>query len=494
MSTVSQTASATADGVTQSKVTATSLWHAFTQWLSADNNDTNLYDRSLVFSAFTLMLIGLVIVSSASMPVAERLFGNSMQIMFKHMVFMVLGLVAALVTLQFPMEWWKKYNAFLLLVGLVLLITVLIIGKNVNGSTRWIVLGPINIQSAEPAKLFYFSYLAGYMVRRHGEVIDNLKGFIKPLVVFFILALLLLLQPDLGTVVVMLVATVGLLFLAGAKLWQFFGLMITGTIAVITLIIIEPYRVRRVISFWDPWQDQFGSGYQLTQSLMAYGRGDWFGQGLGNSVQKLEYLPEAHTDFVFAILAEEVGFIGVICVLALLMFLVVKAMLIGKRALETGKAYEGYFAYAIGIWFSFQTAVNVGASAGILPTKGLTLPLVSYGGSSLIIMCIATAVIIRIDHELRMMSLQATSSGVKKRNNKSKKQEDKPLAIVEKTRGKHTDNTEAHQTTATKLNSRKEPELTVMTQESDINFDLPPEPVLDKEAETAKKEEEVSHA
>jgi cell division protein FtsW len=290
----------------------------------------------------------------------------------------------------------------------------------VNGATRWLAIGPITIQVAEIAKLFFFCYLAGYLVRRYEEVTENLKGFIKPLIVFFVLALLLLLQPDLGTVVVMFATTIGLLFLAGAKLWQFFGLVFTGLAAITALILMEGYRMDRMTYFLDPWAKPFGEGYQLTQSLMAFGRGDWFGQGLGNSLQKLEYLPEAHTDFIIAILAEEFGFIGVALVLTILFVLVFKALKLGNRALSSGRPFEAYLAYAIGIWFSFQTAVNVGASAGILPTKGLTLPLVSYGGSSMIVMAVAIALLVRIDFEIRVDGVQAMSKGKIKKSAKGK--------------------------------------------------------------------------
>ena len=217
-------------------------------------------------------------------------------------------------------------------------------------------------------------------------------------------------QPDLGTIIVMFVTTFGLLFLAGAKLWQFIGIAGVGVIALSLLAVFEPYRLRRITSFLDPWQDPFGSGYQLTQSLMAYGRGEILGQGLGNSIQKLEYLPEAHTDFVMAVLAEEFGFIGIAAVLLISFILVYKALMLGKRALVKEKYFEGFFAYAIAIWFCFQAAVNVGASAGMLPTKGLTMPLISYGGSSMIIMTLAVVILIRIDHELRLQSIQATST------------------------------------------------------------------------------------
>lgn len=367
------------------------------------------YDLGLMMIALSLLSLGLVVVTSASMPAAARLFDNPFYFAIRHLIYILLALTAALCTLQVPMRWWRMTNAYLLLLALALLVAVLIVGRNVNGSTRWLAIGPITIQAAEPAKLFFFVYLAGYLVRRYEEVTENLKGFIKPLVVLFVLAFLLLMQPDLGTVVVMFATTIGLLFLAGAKLWQFFGLLISGLSAVVALIMFEEYRIKRITAFLDPWADPFGSGYQLTQSLMAYGRGSFFGQGLGNSLQKLEYLPEAHTDFIMAILAEELGFAGVCVVLALILMMVLKALRLGNLALRQARPFEGYLAYAIGIWFSFQTAVNVGASAGILPTKGLTLPLVSYGGSSLILMAMAVALLLRIDFELRMDGVQAIS-------------------------------------------------------------------------------------
>ncbi|WP_334056732.1 cell division protein FtsW [Alteromonas sp. S005] len=372
---------------------------------------THPYDVTLILIALALMSIGVVIVTSASMPVADRLHDNPFYFAIRHGIYIVGAIIAAMVVLNLPMQFWRMTNPYLLLAAIALLLAVLVVGRTVNGSTRWLAIGPITIQAAEPAKLFFFAYLAGYLVRRYEEVTENLKGFIKPLVVFFALAMLLLLQPDLGTVVVMFATTIGLLFLAGARLWQFFALVFAGILAVVALIVFEEYRMKRVTSFLDPWADPFGAGYQLTQSLMAYGRGNWFGQGLGNSLQKLEFLPEAHTDFVMAILAEELGFAGVLAVLGLILWMVLRALSIGNKALEKGRAFDGYLAYSIGIWFSFQTAVNIGASAGILPTKGLTLPLVSYGGSSLIVMSVAVAILLRIDFELRVDGVQAIGRG-----------------------------------------------------------------------------------
>ncbi|MBU2894838.1 cell division protein FtsW [Colwellia sp. D2M02] len=386
---------------------------------------TATFDRGFVVLGLTMYMLGLVMVATSSIPVGENLFNNPFHFVVRHGIYICLSIVIAAVALQIPMSWWHKNSGYLLGFGILLLIVVLLIGREVNGSTRWIVIGPITVQAAEPAKLFFFCYLAAYLVRRRDQVMENIKGFVKPLIVFAILASLLLLQPDLGTIIVMFVTTFGLLFLAGAKLWQFLGLAAVGVTLLSLLAIFEPYRWRRVTSFLDPWQDPFGSGYQLTQSLMAYGRGEVFGQGLGNSIQKLAYLPEAHTDFVMAVLAEEFGFVGISVILILSMVLVFKALMLGKRALSKEKYFEGFFAYAIGIWMCFQAGVNIGASAGIVPTKGLTMPLISYGGSSMIVMTLALVILIRIDHEIRLQSIQATSTPKKSKN---QKQQDEVLA------------------------------------------------------------------
>lgn len=367
-----------------------------------------LFDRQLVWIAFGLMLIGLVMVTSASFPISSRLTDQPFHFMFRHAIFLLLAFITSSMVLQVPLDRWMKYSSLLLGISFFLLIVVLVVGKSVNGASRWIPLGLFNLQPAEVAKLSLFIFMSGYLVRKHDEVRQTFfGGFLKPIMVFGTLAVLLLGQPDLGTVIVMLVTLFGMLFIAGAKLSQFLALMVAGVLAVVALIVAEPYRVRRVTSFLDPWEDPFGSGYQLTQSLMAFGRGEWFGQGLGNSIQKLEYLPEAHTDFVFAVLAEELGFIGVVLVLVLIFSLVLKAIFIGKKAFQHDQQFGGYLAFGIGIWFAFQTLVNVGAAAGMVPTKGLTLPLISYGGSSLIIMSVAVSILLRIDHECRLAERHA---------------------------------------------------------------------------------------
>lgn len=378
-------------------------------WWNAEDGVS--YDRFFFTLMVLLLAIGFVMVTSASVPVAERLYHDPLHYAERHVFYLVFGGAMAYAVLNIPINWWHQSNMLLLAMGVLGLVAVLVLGKNVNGSTRWLVLGPINIQAAEPAKLFFFVYLSSYLVRRHDEVRENLKGFLKPLVILFIFAVLLLLQPDLGTVIVMFSTSVALLFLAGAKLWQFIGLIMTGLAAISFLIVYSEYRWRRVTSYLDPWADPFGSGYQLTQSLMAFGRGGWDGQGLGNSVQKLEYLPEAHTDFIFAVIAEETGLIGVMFVLTLLFFLLLRALWIGKRALQKGMSFHGFLAYAIAVWVGFQTFVNIGVATGLLPTKGLTLPFVSYGGSSLIIMLMAAAIVLRIDFEVRIKGRHAIAGG-----------------------------------------------------------------------------------
>lgn len=376
------------------------------RWVTTESPEV-LYDRQLVWISLGLMLTGLVMVTSASFPISSRLTDQPFHFMFRHAIFLVLALSTSAVILQIPLKRWFDYSMWLLFLSIFLLIVVLVAGKSVNGASRWIPLGLFNLQPAEVAKLSLFIFMSGYLVRKSEEVRSSFfGGFIKPIIVFATLASLLLLQPDLGTVIVMLVTLFGMLFIAGAKLTQFLALMVVGLVAVATLIYIEPYRMRRVTSFMDPWDDPFGSGYQLTQSLMAFGRGEWFGQGLGNSIQKLEYLPEAHTDFVFAVLAEELGFVGVVLVLMLIFSLVLKAIYIGRKAFENNQLFGGYLAFGIGIWFAFQTLVNVGAAAGMVPTKGLTLPLISYGGSSLIVMSVAVSILLRIDHECRLTSAE----------------------------------------------------------------------------------------
>ncbi len=383
--------------------------HNISHWLKHPAPQA-LYDRQLVWIALGLMVVGLIMVTSASFPVSSRLTDQPFHFMFRHATFIVLALGASAVILQVPLAQWFKRSHYLLWLSFALLAIVLLAGKSVNGASRWIPLGLFNLQPAEVAKLSLFIFMSGYLVRKQDEVRQTFfGGYFKPGLVLATFAVLLIFQPDLGTVIVMLVTLFGMLFIAGAKLTPFLIMTVLGAGGVWLLIWNSPYRMRRITSFLEPWDDPFGSGYQLTQSLMAFGRGEWFGQGLGNSIQKLEYLPEAHTDFVFAVLAEELGFVGVVLVLVLIFSLVLKAVFIGKRAFEQGEMFGGYLAFGIGIWFAFQSVINVGAASGLVPTKGLTLPLISYGGSSLIIMSVAVSILLRIDHECRLKREQQQS-------------------------------------------------------------------------------------
>lgn len=388
----------------------------FFDWMTKPAAQSS-YDRQLVWIALALMVTGLVMVTSASVPIATRLTEMPFYFALRHGFFLFCSLVLASFVLMIPLEKWRQYSVPMLILSIVLLVVVLGIGRSVNGASRWIPLGIFNLQPAEVAKLSLFLFMSGYLVRQYEQVRQSFVGFAKPLVVLALLGVLLLEQPDLGSFVVMFVTTVGMLFIAGAKLWQFIVMIGSACFGIGLLIVFEPYRLRRVTSFMDPWEDPFGSGYQLTQSLMAFGRGEWLGQGLGNSIQKLEYLPEAHTDFVFAVLAEEVGLIGVTIVLLLIFALVFKALMIGRRCLQTEQLFGGFLAFGFAFWFAFQTLVNVGAAAGMVPTKGLTLPLISYGGSSLFIMATAVAILIRIDYEQRIAARAMPDPEVEENDN-----------------------------------------------------------------------------
>ncbi|MFC0445852.1 cell division protein FtsW [Pseudidiomarina halophila] len=398
----------------QEVAAAQSPWTRIRDWWLPEQSI--LFDRVLLWLALGLLTFGFVMVSSASFPIAERLTDNPFHFVVRHCMYLVLGVALLATVIQIPSDWWFKGSGVLLLGALASLILVLIVGHEVNGARRWIKIGPMTLQVAELAKLFFVVYLGSYLARRIDLVQENLREFIKPLVVLFFFAVLLLMQPDFGSLAVMVSIVVGMLFLAGARLWQFFAIMIVLAFGLTLLIIKEPYRMQRVTSFLDPWQDPFGSGYQLTQSLMAFGRGDWFGQGLGNSIQKLQYLPEAHTDFIMAVVGEELGFIGIVAVLLAVFGIVIRALLIGRRGLQIDQRFGAFVAYGIGIWFAFQALVNIGAAAGMLPTKGLTLPLVSYGGTSLLISCVALGLLLRIDYEIRVASVKvAPRSGVRRR-------------------------------------------------------------------------------
>jgi cell division protein FtsW len=357
------------------------------------------FDVTLLLVVSTLLMVGLIMIASASIDVADVRNGNPFHYVIRHGLFVVLGVIAGAIVYQFPTSLWQKSGWLALSASLVMLVTVLIIGKEVNGSTRWIGLGALNMQPSELTKLLLVSYLAGYLVRRRDEVMRTWWGFAKPMLVLMVVAMLLLMEPDFGATVVIGAAFLGMIFLSGAKLGQFILLIFACLGAAWAMIQSSPYRLQRLTGYTDPWADQFGSGYQLTQSLIAFGRGDWAGVGLGNSIQKQFYLPEAHTDFVFAILAEEFGLIGTIIVVILFSVLVYRALMIGNLAERSNQLFSAYFAYGIGILLGVQAFINIGVNMGLLPTKGLTLPLVSYGGSSLIVSCMCIGVLARIYHE-----------------------------------------------------------------------------------------------
>lgn len=361
------------------------------------------YDRTLLSIVAILTAVGLVMVTSSSMHYAENTFsGHAYHFINRHLVYLLVGIFAAVIVLGQPIIRWQVYGPYLLVIGLLLLVLVLFAGRTVNGSKRWLAIGPLTLQVAELIKLFIVVYVAGYLVRRTDEIQSHLLEFAKPLLVLALISALLLLQPDFGSVVVILATSLAMLFLGGAKLWQFIGLSIFVGVTMVAIAYENPERIERITVFLNPWADPFGSGYQLTQSLIAFGRGEIFGQGLGNSLQKLSYLPEAHTDFAFAVLAEELGLVGVFVILILFFMLFVRAMAIGRTALLQQRAYSAYLAYGIGFWLTFQALINIGVTSGALPTKGLTLPFISYGGNSLLVGFVAVAILLRVDFENRL--------------------------------------------------------------------------------------------
>ncbi|WP_379919270.1 putative lipid II flippase FtsW [Marinobacter oulmenensis] len=373
----------------------------------------------LVVTSVALLVVGVVMISSASMDMAAATVDNAYYYVIRQVIFALLGCLAALVAVNVPIAWWERSGWLLLGVGLLVLILVLTpLGRTVNGSTRWIPMGLFNVQVSEVAKLCLIAYLAGYVVRRREELLNTWPGFLKPLLVLGLASMLLVIQPDFGATVVLVSAAAGMIFLSGVRLTRFMPLIAIlaglGTLLVVT----QPYRLKRVVSYLDPWKDQFDSGYQLTQSLIAFGRGEWSGVGLGNSVQKLFYLPEAHTDFIFAIIAEEFGLLGSLLVVMLFTALVVSGFTIARRAEKNGMPFGACFSYGISLLIGLQAGINMAVSTGLLPTKGLTLPLVSYGGSSLMVTCVCIGVLARVEME-RLDRLRMSATAPQKRGGAS---------------------------------------------------------------------------
>ena len=368
--------------------------------------------------ASLLLFAGVLLVGSASTEVAARTYGSSLHLLIKHVVYLCISLVVAAGALMVPIRVWQRLDMVLLLVSFVLLIAVLVpgIGHKVNGSTRWISLGFFTVQGSEFVKFFSAVYIAGYLVRRKEEVLTTVSAFVQPLVVLGLMVGLLLMQPDFGASVVIMAAMMGAIFLAGVPFSRFLPLI--ALVFVVTIVIAQwqPYRLERLITFSNPWDHKFDSGYQLTQALIAFGRGEWFGLGMGNSIQKLFFLPEAHTDFLFSIVAEEYGVLGAVLFIFLFFCMVIRGIWIGRNARRLELEFHALLAYAISILLGVQATINIGVNIGLLPTKGLTLPLVSYGGNSLIVSCVLIAVLLRIEYESREAAVHAgNSKGIAKR-------------------------------------------------------------------------------
>ena len=360
-------------------------------------------DVTVAGLTLALLLIGLVMVGSAATEISARTYGAPLHLFVKHVVFLGISLCAAAFTLMIPIRFWQRIDWVLLLLSFALLIAVLIpgIGHRVNGSYRWISLGFFTIQGSEFVKIFSVIYISSYLVRRREDVRESLLGFFKPLALIALIVLLLLEQPDFGASVVIVTTIMGIIFLANVPLKHFLPLITAFTIAAIMVVRWQPYRMERFATFADPWQYQFEGGYQLTQALIAFGRGEWFGLGLGNSIQKLFFLPEAHTDFVFSVLGEELGVMGALIVILIFTALLLRGLMIGRNAQLIGRDFHAYLAYGISLLLGIQAAINICVNIGLLPTKGLTLPFISYGGNSLVISCVLIALLLRIEYECR---------------------------------------------------------------------------------------------
>jgi len=373
-----------------------------------DRSVSGTYDFALVWAVLLLLALGLVMVYSSSIAIAEggRSYGQQpAYFLLRQGVYLAVSFVLAMAAFQVPVAVWQKGALYLFLLGVGLLALVLIpgVGREVNGSQRWLSLFVVNFQPSEIMKLFAVIYAADYTVRKAGDMHSVSKGFLPMFGVMFLVGALLLREPDFGAFAVITVIAMGILFLGGMSVRLFVGLILLLVVGFILLIWFSPYRLQRVVGFMDPWADPYGKGYQLSHALIAFGRGEWLGVGLGASVEKLFYLPEAHTDFLLAVIAEELGFVGVLMVILAFSFIVARAFAIGRQASQLGLHFAALAAQGIGIWIGVQTIINMGVNMGVLPTKGLTLPLLSYGGSGIAANCCALAVLLRIDWENRSM-------------------------------------------------------------------------------------------
>ena len=364
---------------------------------------TAKWDPWIVGSISALLLLGLVMVYSASVSIAERATGNSLHYLVRHIVSVVLGVTGMLIVMRTRARLWETLGPYLLLIGIALLVIVLLpgIGVRVNGSSRWLSLGFVNLQPSELMKLFMVVYAAGYLARKQEELRFFTQGILMLSIVLAVIGMLLLQEPDLGSVVVISLTVFVMLFLGGVRFWHFTAVVSAGLGGMALLTYISPYRMARFTGFLDPWADPFNTGFQLTQALIAFGRGEWLGVGLGASIQKMFYLPAAHTDFLFAVLAEELGLLGVLTVMVLFAIIVWRAFSIARRAEINGQVYAARLAQGIGLLLGMQAMINMGVNMGALPTKGLTLPFVSYGGSSMIVSCLAVGLLLMIEREQR---------------------------------------------------------------------------------------------
>ena len=358
-------------------------------------------DSWVLVPALLLLSIGIIMVGSASIAVAEGQGVTSYHYLVRHLIFVILGVGLAFSLRIIPMAFLERISRPMLALSVLVLLLVLVpgIGHTVNGSTRWIRLGFVNFQVVEAVKLMIIIYIAGYLARKSERVQSRFFDTLKPLAVAGVLSAILLVQPDMGSAAVITAIVAGMVWLAGAA-WRHIFVLGMLALPVFGWAAMEPYRLRRITGFLDPWADPFGNGFQLVQALIAVGRGEMFGVGIGASIQKLFYLPEAHTDFIFAVLAEEFGLFGVVLVLGLFLLLVTRIMIIGIMAHRKGRPFAGFVAYGIGLWIGLQAIVNVGVNLGVLPTKGLTLPLISSGGSSMLMTLVAIGVVLRIKYEL----------------------------------------------------------------------------------------------
>jgi len=366
------------------------------------------YDAGLLWAGLCLLTLGLVMVYSASISLAETskfTGGRPGYFLARHAVFLAVGVVASMLVFQVPMHLWQRFAPWLFLCGVLLLGLVLVpgFGREVNGARRWLSLGIANLQPSELMKLFAVLYAADYTVRKAALMHSFKRGLLPMFSVMLVVGWLLLHEPDFGAFVVISAIAMGILFLGGMNARWFAGLLLLLAVGFAGLVLSSPYRMQRIFGFMDPWSDAYGKGYQLSHALIAFGRGEWLGVGLGASVEKLLYLPEAHTDFLLAVIGEELGFVGVALVIGLFAWLLVRAFAIGRLAVQLERPYSALVAQGIGVWFGVQAFINMGVNMGVLPTKGLTLPLMSFGGSGILANCVALAILLRIDWESRQM-------------------------------------------------------------------------------------------